>query len=43
MRPPADVLAAFGASAEPEPLTGGRGTAWGCGELVLKPLDMSIE
>jgi uncharacterized protein (TIGR02569 family) len=43
VRPPADVLAAFGASTEPEPLSGGRGTAWRCGELVLKPLDMSIE
>ncbi len=43
MRPPADVLAAFGVSAEPEPLPGGRGTAWRCGELVLKPLDTSSE
>jgi uncharacterized protein (TIGR02569 family) len=37
------VLAAFGVDAEPVPLTGGRGTAWRCGELVLKPLDTSIE
>jgi uncharacterized protein (TIGR02569 family) len=43
VRPPAAVLAAFGVSAEPERLAGGRGTAWRCGELVLKPLDTSIE
>ena len=36
MRPPADVLAAFGVSAEPERLPGGSGTAWRCGELVAE-------
>jgi uncharacterized protein (TIGR02569 family) len=43
VRPPRAVLRAFGLEGEPEPLVGGRGTAWRCGELVLKPLDMSIE
>ena len=43
MRPPAPVLAAFGVEAEPEPLAGGRGTTWLCGDLVLKPLDTSVE
>jgi uncharacterized protein (TIGR02569 family) len=37
------VLEAFGADAEPEPLAGGRGTAWRCGDLVLKPIDTSVE
>jgi uncharacterized protein (TIGR02569 family) len=37
------VLAAFGVDGEPVPLGGGRGTAWRCGELVLKPLDTSAE
>lgn len=41
--PPPRVLAAFGVSAEPEPLAGGTGSAWRCGELVLKPLDASVE
>ena len=41
--PPPSVLAAFGVSAEPEPLAGGTGTAWRCGELVLKPLDAAVE
>ncbi|HUH15550.1 MAG TPA: hypothetical protein VML35_06675 [Gaiellaceae bacterium] len=43
MRPPPDLLAAFDVSNEPERLTGGRGTAWRCGELVLKPVDTSVE
>ena len=43
MRPPRRVLDAFGLEGEPEPLGGGRGTAWRCGELVLKPLDTSVE
>ena len=43
MRPPAGVLAAFGSSAEPERLPGGMETSWRCGDLVLKPLDLSIE
>jgi uncharacterized protein (TIGR02569 family) len=41
--PPRHVLAAFGVSAEPRPLAAGTGTAWRCGELVLKPLDASVE
>ena len=43
VRPPAGVLAAFGSSAEPERLPGGMETSWRCGDLVLKPLDLSIE
>lgn len=45
MRPPAHVLAAFGAAAEAVPLGGGQGAAWHAGDLVLKPLDwaMSLE
>jgi uncharacterized protein (TIGR02569 family) len=42
-RPPAEVLAAFAVSARPEPLCGGQGTAWRAGDVVLKPLDMSID
>jgi uncharacterized protein (TIGR02569 family) len=41
--PPAEVLAAFGVSARPEPLSGGQATAWRAGDVVLKPLDMSID
>jgi len=41
--PPANVLAAFGVSARPEPLSGGQATAWRAGDVVLKPLDMSID
>jgi Phosphotransferase enzyme family len=37
MRPGPDVLAAFGARADPVPLPGGEGTAWRAGEVVLKP------
>jgi uncharacterized protein (TIGR02569 family) len=43
VRPPPQVLDAFGMAAEPEQLGGGRGTAWRCGDLVLKPLDTSVE
>ncbi len=43
MRPPAAVLAAFGVSAEPERLPGGMETSWLCGDLVVKPLDLSVE
>ncbi len=43
MRPPAAVLAAFGLSAEPERLPGGMETSWRCGDLVVKPLDLSVE
>ena len=42
MRPPAHVLAAFGAAAAPEPLGGGQGSAWRSGDLVLKPLDWAM-
>ena len=42
MRPPAHVLAAFCAAAEPEPLDGGQGHAWRSGDLVLKPLDWAM-
>src|SRR6187200_1444041 len=42
MRPPADVLARFGASGNAEPLGGGQGAAWRCGDLVLKPLDQAM-
>jgi uncharacterized protein (TIGR02569 family) len=37
MRPGPEVLATFGASADPVPLSGGEGTAWRAGEIVLKP------
>ena len=37
MRPGPEVLASFGASADPVSLPGGRGTAWRSGEVVLKP------
>lgn len=40
--PPARVLAAFGGSGEHVPLPGGQGGSWGCGDLVLKPLDWSM-
>jgi hypothetical protein len=39
MRPGPEVLASFGASADPVSLPGGRGTAWRAGEVVLKPAD----
>ena len=41
MRPGPEVLASFGASAEPVLLPGGQGTAWRAGEVVLKPADDS--
>jgi uncharacterized protein (TIGR02569 family) len=41
LKPPASVLAAFGAAGVPEPLAGGQGSSWRVGDLVLKPLDMS--
>src|SRR6478609_4194907 len=37
MRPGPEVLASFGASADPVSLPGGRGTAWRAGEIMLKP------
>jgi hypothetical protein len=42
LRPAQDVLDAFEARGEPEPLAGGTGRAWRVGELVLKPLDADI-
>ena len=43
-KPPSPVLAAFGIdAAHLQPLRGGQGMAWGAGELVLKPLDMSLD
>src|SRR5689334_6427306 len=39
MRPGPEVLASFGASADPVSLPDGRGTAWRAGEVVLKPAD----
>jgi uncharacterized protein (TIGR02569 family) len=43
VRPPPHVLEAFGAH-EPEPLAGGEGTSWRCGDLVLKPVQtLSVE
>ena len=42
LRPAQDVLDAFGACGEPEPLAGGTGRAWRVGDLVLKPLDADV-
>ena len=39
MRPGPEVLASFGASADPVSLPGGEGTAWRAGEVVLKRRD----
>jgi len=36
MGPGSEVLACFGASADPVPLPGGQGTAWRSGDVVLK-------
>ena len=41
--PPAGVLAEFGVDEVPTPLPGGRGTAWAVRDLVLKPLDMTLD
>ena len=41
--PSAAVLAAFAVGGRPERLAGGQGTAWRAGDVVLKPLDMSLE
>jgi uncharacterized protein (TIGR02569 family) len=43
VRPPAHVLDAFGVAAEPARLPGGMDTSWRCGDLVVKPLDLSVE
>lgn len=40
--PPAAVLDAFGVDDEPRQLTGGQGTAWVSGALVLKPMGLSV-
>jgi uncharacterized protein (TIGR02569 family) len=37
VRPPSHVLEAFGVQG-PEPLAGGEGTTWRCGDLVVKPV-----
>jgi uncharacterized protein (TIGR02569 family) len=41
--PADDVLARFGARGRPEAVRGGQGTAWRAGDVVLKPLDMSLD
>jgi uncharacterized protein (TIGR02569 family) len=41
--PPPSVLDEFGAASEPRPLPGGQRIAWHAGDLVLKPLDMSLD
>ena len=43
MRPPRHVLAALGVAGEPRRLAGGRGTSWRCGDVVVKPVDRSLE
>lgn len=40
--PPPHIVAAFGASGDHVPLAGGQGTAWRCGDVVLKPLECSM-
>jgi uncharacterized protein (TIGR02569 family) len=35
------VLAAFGLTGSPEPLRGGTGRSWRCGDVVLKPVEIS--
>jgi hypothetical protein len=42
LRPAQDVLDAFEALGEPQPLSGGTGRAWRVGDLVLKPLDADV-
>src|SRR5262249_38427810 len=37
MRPGPEVLASFGASADPVPLAGGQGAAWRAGQVGPKP------
>ncbi len=43
MLPPPSVLTAFGCSGEPARLTGGQGTAYRSGEIILKPIDNPVE
>ncbi|OJF13406.1 TIGR02569 family protein [Couchioplanes caeruleus] len=38
-RPPAEVLRAFGATADPVRLAGGKGGTWRAGDVVLKPAE----
>lgn len=40
--PPPSVLAAFGAQRDPVPAAGGQESSWLAGDVVLKPLDMSV-
>jgi hypothetical protein len=42
LKPAQDVLEAFDACGDPEPLAGGTGRAWRVGDLVLKPLDADV-
>jgi uncharacterized protein (TIGR02569 family) len=37
--PPLAVVESFGGEGAPSPLTGGRGSAWRVGQLVLRPVD----
>ena len=41
--PPASVRAAFGATAAPRRLAGGKNGTWRCGEIVLKPAEGEAE
>ena len=41
--PPEPVLAAFGVTARPRRLTGGKGGAWRAGDVVLKPAEGEAE
>ena len=42
-RPPAEVRAAFRATAAPQRLTGGKNGTWRCGDVVLKPAEGEAE
>jgi uncharacterized protein (TIGR02569 family) len=41
--PPPSVVKAFGGAGRPERLAGGQGTSWRAGDVVLKPVDTSVE
>lgn len=41
--PPRSVVEAFGGPWPPEPFDGGEGRSWRAGDLVLKPLDRSVD
>jgi uncharacterized protein (TIGR02569 family) len=43
MTPPDDVLRAFGITEQPQPLSGGEGTSFLAGTLVLKPISTEAE